>query len=47
MKFSCEKAILLTAVNAAANRARSSSIVGLEGILVEADRDTVTFTGYN
>ncbi|MGI6040258.1 MAG: DNA polymerase III subunit beta [Clostridiales bacterium] len=48
MKFSCEKAILLTAVNAAARTvARSSSIVGLEGILVEADRDTVTFTGYN
>jgi len=48
MKFSCEKAILLNAVNAAARTvAKNSSIVALEGILVEAEQDSVTFTGYN
>lgn len=48
MKFSCEKAILLNAVNAAARTvAKNSSIVALEGILIGAETNSVTFTGYN
>lgn len=48
MKFSCEKAILLNAVNAAARTvSKSSSIVTLEGILLEANTGSVTLTGYN
>jgi len=48
MKFSCEKAILLNAVNAAARAvSKSSSIVTLEGILIEASSDSVLLTGYN
>ncbi|MCD7947024.1 MAG: DNA polymerase III subunit beta [Oscillospiraceae bacterium] len=47
MKFSCEKAILLTAVTTA-SRAVSpkSAIPALEGILLEAE-DTLSCTGYN
>ncbi|MGI6578079.1 MAG: DNA polymerase III subunit beta [Eubacteriales bacterium] len=48
MKFSCEKAILLNAVSAAARTvSKSSSIVTLEGILIEANSNSVTLTGYN
>ena len=47
MKFSCEKALLLAAVNTA-SRAVSpkSSIPALEGLLLEADPH-LTVSGYN
>ena len=47
MKFSCEKALLLTAVNTA-SRAVSpkSSIPALEGLLLEAQHH-LTVSGYN
>lgn len=48
MKFSCEKAVLLSAVNAASRTVTTrSSIPALEGILIEASNTTVTLTGYN
>lgn len=48
MKFYCEKAVLLSAVNAASRTVTTrSSIPALEGILIEASNKTVTFTGYN
>ncbi len=48
MKFTCEKALLLAAVNAASRTVTArSSIPALEGILVEASRTTVSLTGYN
>ena len=48
MKFTCEKALLLTAVNAASRTVTArSSIPALEGILVETSRTTVSLTGYN
>ena len=48
MKFSCEKALLNTAINVA-GRAVSpkSSIPALEGILLETAGDRVKLTGYN
>lgn len=48
MKFTCEKAVLLSAVNAASRTVTTrSSIPTLEGILIEASNKTVTLTGYN
>ena len=48
MKFSCEKADLLAAVNIAAKAASSKSpIPSLEGILIETGMETVKLTGYN
>ena len=48
MKFTCEKALLLTAVSAASRTVTAkSSIPALEGILVETSRTTVSLTGYN
>lgn len=48
MKFSCEKAVLLSVVNAASRTVSvRSSIPALEGILIEASSSSVTFTGYN
>ncbi len=48
MKFSCEKALLQTAITTA-GRAVSpkSSIAALEGILIQAKGDALTLTGYN
>ncbi len=47
MKFSCEKALLLQAINIASRTvAVKSSITALEGILIEA-RQQLTITGYN
>ena len=48
MKFSCEKAILQSAVTTAGRVvAAKSSIQALEGILIEADRDSLSLSGYN
>ena len=48
MKFTCEKAVLLSAVTAASRTVTSrSSIPALEGILIEVSRTTVALTGYN
>lgn len=48
MKFTCEKAVLLNAVNAASRTvATRSSLPSLEGILIEASNSTVTLTSYN
>ena len=48
MKFSCEKAILQSAVTTAGRVvAPKSSIQALEGILVEADATGLHFSGYN
>ncbi len=48
MKFSCEKALLLSAVVTAARAVSpKSTIPALEGVLVEADRSGVSITGYN
>ena len=48
MKFSCEKAALLAAVNIAAKAASSKSpIPALEGILIETGLDSVKLTGYD
>ena len=48
MKFSCEKAALLSAVNIAAKAASSKSpIPALEGILIETGLDSVKLTGYD
>lgn len=47
MKFSCEKALLLTAVTTASRTvAAKSSIPALEGLLIEAD-SALRLTGYN
>lgn len=47
MKFSCEKALLLTAVTTASRTVASkSSIPALEGLLIEAD-SALRLTGYN
>jgi len=48
MNFSCEKALLLAAVNTAGRAvAAKSSIPALEGILLEAGPDRLNMTGYN
>jgi DNA polymerase-3 subunit beta len=49
MKFSCEKALLQTAISTAARAVSpKSTISALEGLLLEADSTgTVTLTGYN
>jgi len=48
MKFSCEKATLLSAVAIAAKAASSKSpIPALEGILVETALDSIKLTGYD
>ena len=47
MKFSCEKALLLSAVNIASRAVSAkSSIPALEGLLLEADNG-LTVSGYN
>lgn len=47
MKFSCEKALLIQAINVASRTvAQKSSIPALEGILVQATKE-LTLTGYN
>ena len=47
MKFSCEKAILLSAINTASRAVSSkSSIPALEGLLLQGE-DTLTVSGYN
>ena len=47
MKFSCEKSLLLPAINTASRATTpKSSIPALEGVLVEADTE-VRITGYN
>lgn len=48
MKFSCEKALLQSAITTAGRAVSSkSSIAALEGILVEAQGHKIQFTGYN
>lgn len=48
MKFSCEKALLQTAVTTAGRVvAAKSSILALEGVLVEAEADHLHLSGYN
>lgn len=48
MKFSCEKAILQSAVTTAGRVvAAKSSIQALEGILIEAEQDGLSLSGYN
>jgi len=48
MKFSCEKAILQTAVTTAGRVVSTkSSIQALEGILIEADHSGLRLSGYN
>lgn len=48
MKFSCEKAVLQSAVNTAGRVvAPKSSIQALEGVLVEADITGIHISGYN
>ena len=48
MKFSCEKAVLLSGVTAAARSVSTrSSIPALEGILIDARQESVTLSGYN
>jgi len=48
MRFTCEKAVLLSAVGSAMRTVSThTSIPALEGILIEASNTTVTFTGYN
>lgn len=48
MKFSCEKAILQTAVTTAGRVvAPKSSIQALEGVLIEAGGDSLSLSGYN
>lgn len=47
MKFSCEKALLLSAVTTASRTvSQKSSIPALEGILIEAT-NVLRLTGYN
>ena len=48
MKFSCEKALLMSAINMASRTvAVKSSIPALEGLLVEAREDTLRITGFH
>lgn len=48
MKFTCEKALLAAAVNAASRTVTSrTSIPALEGVLCEVSTTTVTLTGFN
>ncbi len=48
MKFSCEKAILQSAVTTAGRvAAPKSSILALEGVLMEAEADGLHISGYN
>ena len=48
MKFSCEKALLQSAISTAARAVSpKSSIPALEGILLEANEDGLRLTGYN
>ena len=48
MIFSCEKALLNSAINVAARAVSpKSSIPALEGILLEAENGKITLTGYN
>lgn len=48
MRLTCEKAVLLAAVNTAGRAvAAKSSIPALEGILLEAVGENLTLTGYN
>ena len=47
MKFSCEKALLVSAISTTSRAvAAKSSIPAMEGILIEAD-SRLRFTGYN
>jgi DNA polymerase-3 subunit beta len=48
MKFSCEKATLLTGITTASRTvAVKSTIPVLEGLLIEASNDRLTISGYN
>ena len=48
MKFSCEKAILQSAVTTAGRVvAAKSTIQALEGVLMEAEEDYLRISGYN
>lgn len=48
MKFSCEKALLQTAITTASRAvAAKSSIPALEGLLIRADDGQLTISGYN
>jgi DNA polymerase-3 subunit beta len=48
MRFSCEKALMLSAVQTAARAVSTrSTIAALEGLLIAAEEDTLTVTGYN
>ena len=48
MKFSCEKALLQSAVTTAGRVVASkSSILALEGVLVEAEESGLRISGYN
>lgn len=48
MKFACEKYLLQNAVNTAARAAAvKSSIASLEGLLIEADEDNISVSGYD
>lgn len=48
MNFSCEKALLQSAINTAGRTvAAKSSIAALEGVLLEAGEGKLTLTGYN
>jgi DNA polymerase-3 subunit beta len=48
MRFSCEKALMLSAVQTAARAVSTrSTIAALEGLLISAEDDTLTVTGYN
>ena len=48
MKFSCEKALLQSAINVASRTvAQKSSIPALEGLLLQAGEGSITISGYN
>ncbi len=48
MKFSCEKALLLDAINMASwTVAQKSSIPALEGLLLQAAETGLVVSGYN
>jgi DNA polymerase-3 subunit beta len=48
MKFCCEKALILNAINTASRAAAAkSSIPALEGLLIKAEGETLSVCGYN
>jgi len=48
MRFTCEKALMLSAVQTAARAVSTrSTIAALEGLLITAEGDSLTITGYN